>query len=116
MYSTELRERVECLELALLQSHLSIIVEIDCCQLVDGIKFYVQNRSHFLHCISEIRALANQSRFCTFLKVEQSQVRVGYYLVNLARVERYSKTWLGFGPGAILQLLDHDRGVAPRVE
>jgi hypothetical protein len=68
----ELRACAEGLELALCNSQLPIIVETDCAQLVDAAKSSVQDRSHLLHLVYEIRALANQGRICTFVKVERS--------------------------------------------
>lgn len=104
----EFRACVEGLDLALHQSQLPIIVETDCVQQVAATKSPTQDRSPFLHWIAELRALVNQGRDCTFVKVERSQVRVSHILANSARVERRTATWLGSRPEDVL---DHDRHV-----
>ena len=102
--------------MALVHSQLPFIVETDCSQLVDASVFTTQDRSPFLFWIAELRALVNQGRVCKFVKVEQSQIRVSHILANSTRAERRNETWLGSGPEAVLQLLDHDRYVTPPVQ
>jgi hypothetical protein len=92
------------------------IMETDCAQLVVAAKSSVQDRSPLFHLVYEIRALANQGRICTFVKVERSQVRVSHFLANFARMEHRTAVWLGSGLEEVLQLLEHDRIVTLPVE
>jgi ribonuclease HI len=105
----ELRAGVEGLSQALFHSHLPIIVETDCSQVVAAVNSSKQDRSSVLFWVDELKALVNQDRVCKFVKVERSQVRVSHVLANSARAERRNAIWLGSGPEAVLQLLDHDR-------
>ena len=111
----ELRACIEGLDLALHRTTLPIIVETDCAQMVSVVKEDSRDRSSCCYFINELRALANQDRVISFVKVERSQVRVSHVLANFARTERLIATWLGSGPEAILQLLDHDF-VTPPIE
>jgi hypothetical protein len=86
-------------------SELPIIIENDCSKVVDVVKSVGQDRSCDLHCFFII----SQGRECVFVKAERSQVRISHGLANFARLEHHSATWLGSGPEAILQDLDHDR-------
>jgi hypothetical protein len=92
---------------------LPIIVETDCSQVVAAVNSSKQDRSSVLFWVDELKALVNQDRVCKFVKVERSQVRVSHVLANSARAERRNAFWLGSGPEAVLQLLDHDRLVTP---
>ena len=58
----ELRSCLEGLELALQHSQLPIIIDTDCSQLVAIVSDKVQDRSSFLHIISEIKSLADRDR------------------------------------------------------
>jgi hypothetical protein len=91
------------LDLSLHNSVLPIIVETDCSQLIAAVKSSGQDRSPFLHLVSQIKLLANQRSEWVFVKVEQSMVRVSHGLANLARLESRTATWLGSGPEAVLQ-------------
>jgi ribonuclease HI len=112
----ELRACAEGLELALCNSQFPIIVETDCAQLVVAAKSYVQDRSPLLHLVYEIRALANQGTICTFVKVEQTYVRVSHFLANFPRMEHRTTIWLGSWPEEVLQLLQHDQILTPPFE
>uniref|UniRef100_A0ACD5WUJ1 Uncharacterized protein n=1 Tax=Avena sativa TaxID=4498 RepID=A0ACD5WUJ1_AVESA len=107
----ELQACLEGLERSTHFSQLPIIVESDCAQMIEALKSRAQDRSPLLHLIAEIKTLSCQNRMCHFVKVELSQVRVSHYLANFARTERRTATWLGSGPDAILQELEHDRDV-----
>jgi ribonuclease HI len=109
----EIRACVEGLDLAIHRSPYPIIVETDCAQLVEAINSSVQDRSPFLHWVSEIRTLCNQEHECVFVKVERSQVRVSHDLANYARLERLTDLWLGSGPDVVLQALEHEQLVTP---
>ena len=71
----ELRSCLEGLELSFQHSQLPIIIDSDCSQLVATVGDNSQNRSPFLHIISEIKLLAGRDRECKFVKVDRGQVR-----------------------------------------
>jgi CDP-diacylglycerol pyrophosphatase len=75
----------EGLDLALRHSPLPLQIETDCFQLVAVANSTLQDRSPYVHIISEIRDLAKQGRICTFVKVDRRQVRASHCLANFAR-------------------------------
>ena len=72
-----------------------------------------QNRSPFLHIISEIKLLAARDRECKFVKVDRGQVRVSHCLANWARTENITAFWFGSGPDIMLQELNTESLVIP---
>jgi hypothetical protein len=104
----------EGLELSLQHSHVPIMVESDCLNLVSAVtvKTRSQDCSPFWNTIKEIQVLASGSRVCKFVKVvNHSQVRISYCLANWARVESQNYDLFRFSPGVILQMLDSCKGV-----
>lgn len=85
---TELLACSEGLDLALRQSQLPTVIETDCLQLLAAVSSTAQDRSPFMHIISEIKQLAKQSRVCTFVKVDRRKVRASHCLANFARAEQ----------------------------
>jgi ribonuclease HI len=96
---------LEGLELGLQHTHLPIMIETDCSQLISSIHAKEQDRSPFLHSISEIKELASGSRLCNFVKVDRSQVRISHCLANLARAENITQFWLGSSPECVAHAL-----------
>jgi ribonuclease HI len=88
----------EGLKLALKHSQFPIIIESDCSQLISAIISKGQDRSSYLHIISEIQVIARSSRSCNFVKVDRSQVRISHCLANRARAENLTIFWLGSVP------------------
>jgi ribonuclease HI len=104
---------VEGLELALLHSHLPIIMETDCSQLVSAILAKSKDRSLYMHLISEIKSLASGDRLCKFVKVDRGQVRVSHCLVKWARSDHRTAVWLGSGSDVVIQALEVESSVIP---
>ena len=78
---------MEGLDLATERSQLLILIESDYSQLVAAVRDKMQDRSPYMHIISEIKKLAKVSRICTFVKVDRTQVQASHCLANYARTE-----------------------------
>jgi ribonuclease HI len=94
----EARACLEGLELALQHSHLPIIIDTDCVQLISMVQGTSPDRSPLMHLFMELKSLASLERICSFVKVDHSQVRVSHCLANFARVEFQTSVWFGTGP------------------
>ena len=101
----ELSSCLEGLNLAIQHSQLPIIIDSDCSQLVASAGTKAQDRSAFLHIISEIKFIAGSDRVCNFVKVDRGQVRVSHCLANWARTENITAFWLGSAPDIIQELI-----------
>jgi hypothetical protein len=105
----EVRACLEGLELSLQYSHLPIVIESDCLQLISTVQENQPDRSLLMHLFSEIKRLSSLDRVCKFVKVDRSQVRVSHCLANFARAEYQSNVWLGSGPESMIRELDLER-------
>uniref|UniRef100_A0ACD5ZXV3 Uncharacterized protein n=1 Tax=Avena sativa TaxID=4498 RepID=A0ACD5ZXV3_AVESA len=97
---------LEVLQSALQFSQLPIIVESDSALLIEALNSSNQDRSPFVHLITEIKSLASIDRECLFVKVGREQVRVSDSLANFARVQGRTMTWLRSRPADAVRLLD----------
>jgi ribonuclease HI len=104
-FEAEILACLEGLEFGLLHTQLPIMIESDCSQLISAIYAKDQDRSPFLHSISEIKVLASGSSVCNFVKVNRSQVRISHCLANLARTENITQFRLGSSPECVTQAL-----------
>jgi ribonuclease HI len=74
----ELSACLEGLHLAIQQSQLPILVETDYSLLVAAVRETAQDRSIYMHIITEIKELVRQDRICSFVKVDRQQVRASH--------------------------------------
>jgi hypothetical protein len=104
----EVRACLEGLELALQHSHLPILIDTDCIQLVSAVQDHQPDRSPLMHVVWEIKRLSSLDCVCKFVEVERSQIRVSHCLANLARADHQTDVWLGSGPEIMFQELERE--------
>ena len=111
----ELLACLEGLDLAIQHSQLLILIESDCSQLVAAVRVKTQDRSPYMHIISEIKELDKIGRICTFVKVDHRQVQASHCLANYATTEHCNLVWFESGPDCLLRELELELNVATPV-
>jgi hypothetical protein len=77
------------LELALQHSHLPIIIDTDCVQLISMVQGTSPDRSPLMHSFMELKSLASLKRICSFVEVDRSQVKVHISILIFSILTRY---------------------------